>query len=84
MQYKRTLTVCAPFLDKLKVDIKKYDIHMEPSAGTGSFYNLMDISKRIGIDIDSKCEGVINMDFLSHRYPTILRNLYFCSYLVCS
>tara|TARA_Y100000992_G_scaffold128641_1_gene84702 strand:- start:255 stop:1064 length:810 start_codon:yes stop_codon:yes gene_type:complete len=50
-----------------KVDIKKYDIHMEPSAGTGSFYNLMDISKRIGIDIDSKCEGVINMDFLNYQ-----------------
>ena len=50
-----------------KVDIEKYDIHMEPSAGTGSFYKLMDSSKRIGIDIDSKCEGVINMDFLNYQ-----------------
>ena len=24
------------------IDINSYDIHLEPSAGNGSFYNLMD------------------------------------------
>ena len=37
---------------KDNVDIDLYDFHLEPSAGGGSFYKLLDPSKAIGIDID--------------------------------
>lgn len=49
-----------------KIDnIDSYDIILEPSAGTGSFFNLMPIEKRIGIDIEPKAEHIIKMDYLS-------------------
>jgi hypothetical protein len=40
---------------------------IEPSAGDGSFYNLMPSTKRVGIDIEPKCGGVIQGDFLKWR-----------------
>ena len=46
------------------IDISKYDIVVEPSAGTGAFYNLIEHPKKIGIDLELKCDGVIKQDFL--------------------
>jgi len=46
------------------IDITKYDIVIEPSAGTGAFYNLIDHPNKIGIDLEPKCDGVIKQDFL--------------------
>ena len=37
---------------------------VEPSAGTGAFYNLLPPQRRLGMDIEPKCEGVIAQDFL--------------------
>lgn len=37
---------------------------IEPSAGTGAFYDLLPKSRRIGIDIDPQAKGVIKSDFL--------------------
>ena len=37
---------------------------LEPSAGTGAFYKLMPEHKRIGMDIEPKCDGVRFQDFL--------------------
>ena len=36
------------------ININEFDIHLEPSAGTGSFYNIMDKIKKIGLDIEPK------------------------------
>ena len=46
----------------------EYDIILEPSAGDGSFYNLLD-ERRIGIDIDPKIPGLIKSDFFEWNYP---------------
>ena len=46
------------------IDVSKYDIVVEPSAGTGAFYNLIDHPNKIGIDLEPKCDGVIKQDFL--------------------
>ena len=46
------------------IDVSKYDIVVEPSAGMGAFYNLIDHPNKIGIDIEPKCSGVIKQDFL--------------------
>mgnify|MGYP006100237281 CR=1 FL=1 len=58
-------------LDKLSeyVDVNLFDIIIEPSAGTGSFYNLLPLGKRIGIDLEPKHEGVIQMDYLDFAPP---------------
>mgnify|MGYP005630195679 FL=1 len=45
------------------ISLNDYDFHLEPSAGTGSFYNILDSKKRIGVDIDPKISGVICQDF---------------------
>lgn len=36
----------------------------EPSAGKGAFYNLMPEYRRIGMDLEPKCDGVKSQDFL--------------------
>lgn len=51
-------------------------IAIDPSAGTGSFYNALKSSRplfTLGYDIDPKCEGVIEADFLSDPLPDGLR-----------
>ncbi len=45
------------------IDIHSYDIHLEPSAGNGSFFNIMDSNKKIGLDIQPKNNDIINLDF---------------------
>ena len=40
---------------------------IEPSAGDGSFYNLFPTNKRIGIDIEPRCDGIIQSDFLAWK-----------------
>lgn len=35
----------------------------EPSAGTGAFFDLMPVDRRLGIDLVPKCVGVISKDF---------------------
>jgi len=51
------------------VDLDQYDHLLEPSAGTGSFYNLLDTHKRIGLDLDPKAVGVIQTDFFDWIPP---------------
>uniref|UniRef100_A0A6C0IM12 Methyltransferase n=1 Tax=viral metagenome TaxID=1070528 RepID=A0A6C0IM12_9ZZZZ len=49
------------------IDIHTFDILLEPSAGTGSFFNIMDDGKKIGIDIDPKDKGILKMDFFDYK-----------------
>ena len=37
---------------KNHIDIDIYDFHLEPSAGNGAFFNLLDPIKRVGLEID--------------------------------
>ena len=59
---------------RLKAYLKEINIEssdfvwLEPSAGTGSFYNLMPDHK-IGVDIDPKIENIIESDFLKFDLP---------------
>lgn len=48
---------------ELSVNLDEY-CFIEPSAGNGSFYNLLPPQKRIGIDIDPKGEEIIKNDYL--------------------
>jgi predicted RNA methylase len=49
---------------------QRFDIFFESSAGTGSFFNLFPKSKRLGIDLDSQCDGVEKQNFFEFVPPT--------------
>jgi hypothetical protein len=63
------------FLNEIKqtIDLNKFDHVLEPSAGTGSFYNLLDKKKRIGLDLDPKAPGIIKTDFFEWMPPVAKR-----------
>lgn len=70
---KKIAIHCFDQLSKI-IDINKFDLILEPSAGEGSFYDLLPVTKRVGIDIDPKHPEIKKQDFLTY-YPN------FCSYL---
>ena len=51
---------------------------LEPSAGNGSFYNLMPEKARLGIDIDPKHEEVQQADYLIFNFNIIPRPAVVC------
>ncbi len=51
------------------VDLSHYDHILEPSAGAGNFYNLMDPAKRIGLDLEPKAPGIVQIDFFDWTPP---------------
>ncbi len=64
---KETAEYCLKiFNDVVKSHVENLDdyIYVEPSVGDGSFYNFLPEDRRIGIDIESKIEGVIISDYL--------------------
>ena len=50
-------------------DLGKYDWFLEPSAGTGSFFRLLEPTKRIGLDLEPKCPDVEHQNFLEWEPP---------------
>lgn len=48
---------------KKEVNIDNYDYIIEPSAGSGSFFKLLNKKKRIGLDLEPKFEGITKMDY---------------------
>lgn len=48
---------------------KDFSVFFEPSAGNGAFYNLFPKSKKSGIDLDPKCDGVEKQDFFDYVAP---------------
>jgi len=65
------------------VDLHKYakkyisdnDFYVEPSAGSGSFFNLMPIDTRAGFDICPMCDGVEYEDFLKYDFSNSEYNI---------
>ena len=60
-------------LSGLGIDLREYN-YIEPSAGDGSFYSLLPEDRRVGVDIEPKCGGVIQSDFLSWK-PVSVKNI---------
>lgn len=48
-----------------KVNINDYELVIDPCCGDGAFYNNINHSNKIGIDLDPNMEGVIRHDFLT-------------------
>ena len=51
------------------VNLDQFDHVLEPSAGTGSFYNLLDNDRRIGLDLEPKAQGIVKTDFFDWTPP---------------
>ena len=49
------------------INLNDFDIHLEPSAGSGSFFNIMNETKKIGLDIEPKEKGIHKMDFFEYK-----------------
>lgn len=54
---------CFTFIKRIIPDYLSYDIFLEPSAGTGNFFNYLPKDRRLGLDLDPHCENVIQQDF---------------------
>jgi predicted RNA methylase len=52
------------------LDIDSFDLVIEPSCGSGSFYNQINHNNKIGIDIAPEIDGVITHDFLTFNINT--------------
>jgi hypothetical protein len=50
-------------------NLNTFDIFLEPSAGTGSFFNLFPESKRLGIDLEPQCSNIKQQDFFEFIPP---------------
>jgi len=61
------------FLNKKKIDIKNC-VFIEPSAGAGSFFNLLPKSQSIGLDIYPISTNIMQQDFLSWEFPPEINN----------
>lgn len=53
---------------KDQIDLVSFDIILEPSAGTGSFFQLIPEHQRKGIDLEPKYPGIIQQDFLQFKF----------------
>ena len=48
---------------------REYDLWIEPSAGTGNFYNLLPVDKRAGLDLEPRHDEVQKKDFFEWKIP---------------
>jgi len=48
-------------------DWSKWELVIEPSAGNGSFLNVIPIDKKIGIDISPENKDIIKQDFFTYK-----------------
>jgi len=64
------------FLKEDGIDIEDC-LFIEPSAGDGSFYELLPSSSRIGLDICPMCEDIEQVDFLSWNMPKTNKKVIF-------
>ena len=55
-QFYTDLNIAKQCIDS--IDITKYDVVIEPSAGAGAFYNQINHKYKMGFDLEPKCDGV--------------------------
>ena len=53
-----------------KIDISLFDVVIEPSCGSGAFYNQIKHKNKIGVDIAPEIDDVITHDFLTLNLET--------------
>lgn len=56
-------------------DKSNFNLIIEPSAGNGSFFNQLECSNKIGIDILPENQNILKMDFFNYVPPTDANNI---------
>jgi len=51
------------------VSKRNFNLFLEPFAGSGSFFNLMPKTKRVGLDLEPKADFIIKTDFFDYVAP---------------
>ena len=67
--YAKTLEI----LNSKGIDASDYHF-IEPSAGNGSFFNVLPQDRRTGVDIEPRAEHIIKADYLTWK-PTTTKNI---------
>jgi len=67
--YSKTLEI----LDSKGISASEYHF-IEPSAGNGSFFNVLPQDRRTGVDIEPRAEGIIQADYLTWQ-PSTAKNI---------
>lgn len=67
-QFYTNRQVSKRIVDSVKKHFDDFDIILEPSAGDGSFFQFLPVSKRLGIDLDPKSQNIEKKDFF-HFLP---------------
>ncbi|MCD6435204.1 MAG: hypothetical protein J7L15_02270 [Clostridiales bacterium] len=52
------------------VNIEEYDFIIEPAAGAGSFFNQLESSNKIGLDILPENDNILKQDWFKYDIPT--------------
>jgi hypothetical protein len=52
------------------IDLEHFDYVIEPSAGDGSFYNLINHKNKIGLDIEPESSNIIKQDWFDFKINT--------------
>lgn len=56
---------CIDTINEL-VPLEGFDLVIEPSAGNGSFFNLIDHCNKVGMDLSPEAENIIKCDFFDY------------------
>ena len=57
------------------LNLKNYDLVIEPSAGNGAFYDEIKHSKKIGLDIAPENPYIVKQDWLQYKINPIYKNV---------
>lgn len=80
-QFYTTRKVAGECLDFLRktVPLLEDDWFLEPSAGDGAFFESMPTGSRCGVDLEPRCPGVRQMNFLTEFVPPAIRGRWITS-----
>lgn len=57
------------------IPLNTFDLIVEPSAGSGSFYNQIKSKNKIGLDLEPECDGVLKQDFFDFDITESKKNV---------
>lgn len=57
------------------IDFSDYDFVIEPSAGSGAFFNNINHLNKIGLDISPESDSIIKSDWLKYEVPFEYKNV---------
>jgi len=58
-----------------EIDLEEYDFIIEPSAGSGNFFNNINSKNKIGLDLSPEGEGIIKQDWFEYIIDSKYKNV---------